>query len=710
MPVRCGYDHALDWDDSRKLWQPQLPTGGGDDWVPRPRINRFSPTIDAVASNFAKVPEIEAAPIPNDDPTANMVTNVCNRLVDYVMIKEGLKQQTQQQLDKAGLAAQLFTLCGGMFSMIDVKNQQTNIPKQTMLDTYSYTCPNCDRYVTMHPGEPAPQFCPQCGNPVAAEESQMMGPMTGPDGNPLMDVEESYELSLEIKSTLWAFPRPAAYSMEDSPNMLWAERMPLDNIYMEWNFEAQPDAEWPDGYAVTYDYALNFWYMGYSSSSLQVKDSCMVKRMYVPPGKMKDFPNGYYNVIINGKEAHYEDWEFPEHPLTMGEYLRLPTIFFPRSIAFDLVPIQRELNSYESMIKLHGMTTACDPILQDISTVVTEITGRTDKLIKYRKISPTSEKPERMGAGHLDDGIYKQRDNLHAEFQNISMAVNAFRGQQEGAITAAAAIQQLRSQAELMFGKPSANWNAFWTETLRKYIKFMQHYFTFEQLMRIIGPGMEDEVKAFMGADLDVMTEWLSTTHGLPKTRDERRTEMMMLFDKGALDLNDAAVKQKVFELFGETGMMTSFNKNATNARLENQEFKIGRGQPGGPYVPPQIKPMPLIEDMNVHIYWHKDACLSRDFQKWDPMAKQTIIQHIMDTEGEKDNMEIAAMSKQLTAQAASQSVKALSKGGPHSADAQSSSADVQSAALDQASAMNKNVQGQSPGLASPTPVSGGQQ
>jgi hypothetical protein len=32
--------------------------------------------------------------------------------------------------------------------------------------------------------------------------------------------------------------------------------------------------------------------------------------------------------------------------------------------------------------------------------------------------------PHRMGAGHLDDGIYKQRDNLHAEFQNVSMAVN----------------------------------------------------------------------------------------------------------------------------------------------------------------------------------------------------------------------------------------------------------------------------------------------
>src|SRR5208283_1564506 len=54
------------------------------------------------------------------------------------------------------------------------------------------------------------------------------------------------------------------------------------------------------------------------------------------------------------------------------------TIFFPRSISFDLVEIQRELNAYESLIKLHAMTSAVEPILQDISTIVSEITGRSD--------------------------------------------------------------------------------------------------------------------------------------------------------------------------------------------------------------------------------------------------------------------------------------------------------------------------------------------
>lgn len=674
-----------------------MPITPTDEWVPRPRINRFSPTVDAIASNFSMVPEIEAIPVPDDDPEATMVAEICNRLSDYVRQQEGLDGPKGEDLDKAGLAAQLFVLCGGVFSIIRVINEKTNQPKQSMVSTQAYQCDNCDKYTVMGPGEAAPQFCPQCGNPIETEETQVMGQPLGNDGMPQMEEQSSYKLELEIQSTLWAFPRPGATSIFNAPDFLWANRRTLEDIHFRWNFEATPDAIWPDGYSVTYEHALNFWYIGYSNSATQIKDSCMVLEEYIAPGKVKDFPNGYYQVVINDVSAHFEEWEFPEHPCTMGEYLRLPTIFFPRSVSFDLCEIQRELNAYESIIKLHGMTSAVDPIMQDITTQVTEITGRADKVIKYRKISQASDAPSRLGSGHLDDGIYKQRDNLHAEFQNISMAVNAFRGQQEGSVTAAAAIQQLRQQAELMFGKPSANWNSFWVETFRKYIKFIQHYFTFEQLMGIIGPGLEDEVRAFMAADLDKMTQWKSTTRGLPKTRVERRDELMMLFNAGALDITDPAVKSKVFELFGETGLMQGFNRDATNARLENQQFREGVAEPGRPYQPPNIVPMPEIEDMNVHLYFHKDEAKSRDFQKWEPGAKQALIQHIMQTQAQIEQAQIKTMSRQLTAQAAASSIKALSKGGPHTQQAAQSSGDVQQTAVDQAAEMNQTVQGQRP-------------
>lgn len=659
----------IDWDDARKVWYPLTPS---DDWVPRPRINRFSPTVDAVASNLYKVPEVEATPTPDDDPDANSVSWVCNELARYCLKKEGLKVPKGTQDDKSGSAAQQFVLCGGVFTIIRaIKKALGQTPRRSTQQSQGYTCQTCDEFRMQPVGQPAPKFCPECGQPVEPEDMNVVADEADEQGQPIMDENSEYDLCIDIGNNLWAFPRGGATSMEDSPFFLWAQRQTLDSIYFRWDgFEAEPDAVWPDGYSVTYEHAMAFWYTGYSSSTMQVKDACMVLEMYVQPNKVKDHPEGMYGVVINDKLAHEDKWTFPEHPCTMGKYLHLPQIFFARSIAFDLVELQRELNSYESVIKLHAMTSAVDPVVVDMSSKVGEITGRSDRVIYWRSIGPNSEPPHRMGAGHLDDGVYKQRDNLHAEFQNVSMAVNAFRGQQEGAVTASSAISQLRSQAELMFSKPVGNWNNLWCDTVRKYVKFIQFYFTVTQIAAIVGPGREQEIMLFKSADLDTMTEWIPSQHGLPRTRDERRQELMTMWDKGALDLNQPSVRAEVFELFGETGMMHTFNQDATNARLENTEIKNGAGWmqqvgpaqgavpkpdgspasvpmpgPKGQVIPP-IVPMPEIEDLAVHLYFHKDQAKSRDFQKWPGPAKQALIAHILATQQAIDQEQLKQIAK----------------------------------------------------------------
>lgn len=665
----------LDWDDARKVWQPQQPN---DEWVPRPRINRFSPTVDAIASNFYQLPEVEATAKAEDDPEAHAIADICTDLIAWAVQKEGLKAQQGDKPDKIGLAAQLFVLCGGLMTIIRVNQKQIGQQAaKTMGPATGLYCEVCDKY-TQVPGnsDGAPKFCPDCGSPLDSNPAEMMQDQTDEAGNPIMNSVGENELELEIGNTLFAFPRPGSNSMDDSPYLGWNKRRTIEDIWQRWQFEADPDAIWPDGYSVTYEHSLNFWYTGYSSSTTQIKDSCMVNEMYVAPGKVKDFPDGFVGVVINDKIVPNatKAWDFPEHPITHGKYLDLPTIFFARSVSFDLVPIQRELNAYEALIKLHAMVAAADPIVVDGDSIVSEITGRADKIIKYRQISPNTEPPHRMGHGALDDGVYKQRDNLHAEFQNISMAVNAFRGQQEGAVTAAAAIQQLRSQAELMFNKPAANWRNLWRETLRKYVKFLQKYYSFEQLAKILGDDREEDIRAFMGADLDDLVDWVASDHGLPRTRDELRQEMMVMFDKGALDINDPAVRQKVFQLFGETGMMQSFNQDATNARLENQAFKTGTAGPD------TIKPMmPPLEDNAVHLFFHVQKVKSREFQKWPQPAKAALLQHIMMTQ------QILAQSMAPPPQ---MGPKPGSPGGPELTDGQ-------------------NSQGQNPQLAQPTPVGG---
>ena len=192
----------------------------------------------------------------------------------------------------------------------------------------------------------------------------------------------------------------------------------------------------------------------------------------------------------------------------------------------------------------------------------------------------------------------------------------------------------------------------------------------------------------FKGADLDNTVEWAATSHGLPRTRDERRQELMLLWDRGALDLTQPEVRQKIAELFGETGMMRTFNKDATNARLENREFLDGS-------TAEQIKPLVGIEDLEVHLFFHKDQIKSQDFRKWPQPSQAALMQHTMETQAalEAEQMRAGQMA-------------VLAKVGQKPSEAPS----WQEAQGMLGKEQGKNAQGQSPSLATPTPVQGAQQ
>jgi hypothetical protein len=127
----------------------------------------------------------------------------------------------------------------------------------------------------------------------------------------------------------------------------------------------------------------------------------------------------------------------------------------------------------------------------------------------------------------------------------------------------------------------------------------------------------------FISANLETLVKLTSTQQGPPRSRDELRQEMMQLFDKQALDINDVHVREKLFELFGETGMFQTFNADATRARLENKTMRSG--------VKVEVKAE--LEDLNVHLSTHLAAVKSLGFDQLPPPVQQLFIEHVFETQ-----------------------------------------------------------------------------
>lgn len=595
-----------------------------DDYVPQPNYNRFAPAMDSVCSNFSRLPEIEARPkdVQNQDALILSVAKIATSLARHFVQSAALDAQFRADEDRSSEASQNFVLGGGFFT--EIQKEQITVgerPNMVPQPGVQVTCPTCD-INELAEAAPEPPVCPQCGGPLQVSPIDQMVPEMDEMGQPVMLPATEWRVKCQALSNLDVFPKPGATSMANCADLIVAQRLSCDEIWQRFGIQVEPDAERPESSVVGFEDELSMVFNGYSGLDPKKSDAALVQRMFIPPGKNRKFPDGLVALRVNNLVKKTDPWDYPEDPFTKFQYLAMPRSFFGRTCAFDLIPVQKSLNKYESIVELYAQCSAVDPIVIDENTIVTQITGRSDKVIKWRSIGPGSKEPHRMDHGQLDASVFKKLEECHNEFDVISGAVSVFRGQQPGSITAGVAIDKLKNQAEQMFSKPVYNWYNGWSETVRKGVKFIQKLYTAAQIADIVGPNRYTEIEAFKSADLDKIIEYAATTSGLPRTREERKQEMFQLFDAGVLDPTDVNIKSKVFELFGETGMMEDFNADATRARWENQAMM--KGQP--------CRAMPEIEDVEVHYRIHRRQVVSLDFDKWDEQAKLVMMEHVQET------------------------------------------------------------------------------
>lgn len=656
----------IKWDRNRQMW---YPAECEDEFTPQPEVNEFAPAIDSITSVF-KIPTVEATPKVENNEDAHEIAEVANVLADEFMRRNGLSEGgcTDNHDGVGDRAGQLFTLAGNVFTI--VTKEKTGVSARPDIETVpmvNVSCPDCglhDQVPPDHPGvQPPPSSmlmgqqvspqvstpCPQCGqgnvqSTPTTKTQQKMNPISGaPQTTPVI----KWSATCKLGNPMFALPRPGATKMHGVSYVIWAERLSLDEIYEKWQYEAQPDNMYLDSMESSYEIAMNYYFTGYSNMTIASKEGALAIIIFIEPDKMKDIPEGGVAVMVNQKVIHYYQWSDycpVGHALTHFGYLNMPTTFFYRTPAFDMAKVQAELNRYESIIALHGMTSASDSVIVDENTKVSDITGRGDRIVYWRSIGPGSKEPHRMEHGTLDNGIYEQRQRLRDALQQISGAVAVWRGQQTGSVTSAAGISQLRGQAEQMFSKPVDNWNNGWVTTVSKGTKLMQQLLEPWEIVEIMGPGTDVQVQKFKQSDLDKILQWTSSSKGLPKSRDEKRQDLLAMYDRKMLDITDPNVKTRIVELFGDNGIDKNFNADATRARWENG--MLAQGKP--------VQFMPDIEDLEVHLYIHGERIKRLDFEQMDEPMQQAFFDHYMETKMAFEQLALQNAESQVEYKAAS--------------------------------------------------------
>lgn len=656
----------ITFNKDRRVWYPAVPE---DEYTPMPNVNEFAPGIDAITSVY-QIPVVQCTPKCEGDTDAHEVAEIANEVASEFCRRNGMAEGGTTE-DKDGMgdrAGQLFTLCGNFFTIVDRK--QANVSQVPIMETVpmvQLTCPQCKYQDQVPPDDPSLMVppssmlmgqqvspggmsppCPKCGTPMEGQPTQKTQQATDQTtGQPATRAVITWEVRCKVGNPLFCLPQPGSTSQHAAAYHIWAERMQLDDIYKEWEYEAQPDNAYLDSTESSWEIAMNFYFTGYSSLTLSSAQAALVCIIFIKPDRVKDIPEGGVAVWCNGKIIKMFKWE--EYcpvgdALTHVGYLNMPTTYFYRTPAMDMAQVQSELNRYESIIALHGMTSASDSLIIDENTKVSNVSGRGDRIIYWRSIGPGSREPHRLEHGALDNGVYEQRQRLRDALQNISGAVAVFRGQQAGSVTSAAGISQLRGQAEQMFSKPTMNWKQGWVQTVSKGVKLAQQSWQDWEIAKFVGPGKEVQIAKFKQAKLSDLLTWAASTHGLPQTRDEKRQDLLDLYDRKMLDTSDPDVKTRINELFGESGIDNEFNLDATRARWENGQLSHGQ----------EVQFMPEVEDLATHLAIHGKLIKRLDFDKLDDNIKQAILEHYMETKMALQQQSLMAQESQVEYKAAS--------------------------------------------------------
>ena len=137
------------------------------------------------------------------------------------------------------------------------------------------------------------------------------------------------------------------------------------------------------------------------------------------------------------------------HPYTECIYTKAPLRRHGISLLENIVPLQRRLNSLDSLIILSRMTNASPQWLDPIGSGIPEgyHSGRPGQVYKYRPVGANGHAPQRLPGMDLPPGVYEERKNTIVEMHQIASDNEVMSGNQPSGVSAATALNILLEQS-----------------------------------------------------------------------------------------------------------------------------------------------------------------------------------------------------------------------------------------------------------------------
>jgi len=300
-----------------------------------------------------------------------------------------------------------------------------------------------------------------------------------------------------------------------------------------------------------------------------LKGCAIVLEAYVKPTPKN--PKGLLIVVADKKvlylgpvpyfDPRYEDsW----HPYTPFKWVEVPFRYHGISHVENIVPMNRRLNSIDSLIILNRMTMVSPQWLLPKNCGVQEgfINGAPGLNITYNPVGANGAKPEKIPGVGLGAEVYKEREALIEAIHEIALDAQVLAGENPEGITAGVALNLLVEQAMSKFSPVIQGWEKFIENGQSKKLRIIASRYIeprpqfINKLKSLNKDNLDVEISDFIGTDLrDNVNVRIEAGSSLPRSKTYELSIYQQLAQAGmfgVLDPNQNPIgNQQFLELFG---------------------------------------------------------------------------------------------------------------------------------------------------------------
>lgn len=308
-----------------------------------------------------------------------------------------------------------------------------------------------------------------------------------------------------------------------------------------------------------------------------------------------------------------------DKPYTFYPWQKDVASVYPKGLSTELVPLQKQLNRIDSLTERAIMSNAAVKLLMpNTQQSVAQVSGDPVEVVMWDPIGDGKVKPEYFGGKAIDSLVMAKREQIVADFAELSYSNSASEGEIPGKGTAFRALAFASAKAEETRKTQRYLWEQAHELRSRKILKMAKRAWSEPRKIQTAGFNNKYGAQLIQSSDLEGEYELeVIQDSSRPKTQTEKMETFQLLLQGGMISPQDPGNREYVTDTLGVSDLNLTDHLQYVKAERDLELVKTGAKPQDNPFM-----------NYGIHLQTFADYIQTEEYEQLAPQLQQGILMY----------------------------------------------------------------------------------